>query len=188
MPGAARAGDTGGVEEGRRRRWYVDGYAPGHETLVERRIRLAQERGDFDDLPGKGRPLPLDGPDDENWWVRGYLRREGLSTEPLLPTPLQLRREIERLPETVAPLRDEREVRQVVRALNRRIAEWLRVPVGPAVPVAPVDVDAVVERWRTDRAALLDRRAAERRAADAAVVPRRRWWQRRTERKPRSLG
>ena len=75
----------------------------GHETLVERQIRLAQERGEFDDLPGAGKPLPgLDGPDDENWWVKGYLRREGLSTEPLLPTPLQLRREIERLPDTVA--------------------------------------------------------------------------------------
>ena len=55
-------------------------------------------------------------------------------------------------------------------------------PVGPAVPVAPVDVDAVVARWRLDRAALRDRRAAERRAADAAARtdrPRRRWWLRR---------
>jgi Domain of unknown function (DUF1992) len=179
------------VEEARRRRWYADGFAQGHETLVERRIRLAQERGEFDDLPGKGKPLPLDGPDDENWWVRGYLRREGLSAEPLLPAPLQLRREVERLPETVVDLREEREVRQVARALNRRIAEWLRAPVGPAVPVGPVDVDAVVARWRIDRAALLERRAAERRAADAAARPerpRRRWWQRRTERKWRSLG
>ncbi|MBL8926482.1 MAG: DUF1992 domain-containing protein, partial [Pseudonocardia sp.] len=41
---------------------------PGHETFVERQIRLAQERGEFDDLPGNGKPLPgLDGPDDENW-------------------------------------------------------------------------------------------------------------------------
>ena len=100
-----------------------------HETLVERQIRLAQERGDFDDLPGKGKPLPgLDGPDDENWWVKGYLRREGLSAEPLLPTPLQLRREIERLPDTVAGLPDERTVRDVARELNRRIAQWLRAP------------------------------------------------------------
>ena len=170
------------MDEARRRRWYADGFTPGHETLVERQIRLAQERGEFDDLPGKGRPLPgLDGPDDENWWVKGYLRCEGLSAEPLLPTPLQLRREVERLPETVAGLPDERTVRDVVRELNRRIAEWLRAPVGPAVPVGPVDVDAVVARWRADRAELLARRAAERRAADAAAraAPRRRWWRRR---------
>ena len=179
------------MDEARRRRWYADGWVPGHETLVERQIRLAQERGEFDDLPGHGKPLPgLDGPVDENWWVRSYLRREGLSAEPLLPTPLQLRREIERLPDTVADLPDERAVRDVARELNRRIAQWLRAPVGPAVPVGPVDVDAVVARWRMDRAALLDRRAAERRAADTAARngrPRRRWWRRRTERTRRSV-
>jgi hypothetical protein len=169
-----------GVDEARRRRWYADGFAPGHETLVERRIRLAQERGDFDDLSGAGKPLPLEGPDDENWWVRGYLRREGLSAEPLLPTPLQLRREVERLPGTVADLRDEQAVRDVARALNRRIAEWLRVPVGPAVPIGPVDVNAVVARWRTDRAAAAERRARELAATRAGQVPkrRRRRWRR----------
>jgi hypothetical protein len=177
------------VEEPPRQHGY--GLAHGFESLVERQIRLAQERGEFDDLPGKGKPLPgLDGPDDENWWLKGYLRREGLSTEPLLPTPLQLRREIERLPDTVAGLPDEQAVRNLVRELNRRIAEWLRAPVGPAVPVGPVDVDAVVARWRTDRAALRDRRAAERQAADAAARtdrPRRPWWRRQTEQTRRSV-
>jgi hypothetical protein len=174
-------------EEARRRRWYGHGLAPGHETVVERQIRLAQERGDFDDLPGRGKPLPgIDGPDDEHWWVKGYLRREGLSTEPLLPTPLQLRREAERLPTTVADLLSEQAVRDVARDLNRRIVSWLRAPVGPAVPVAPVDVDAVVARWPTDRAPAADRRRVERSAAELAAAaeaaPRRRWWPRRWHR------
>jgi hypothetical protein len=53
-----------------------------------------------------------------------------------------------------------------------------------------VDVDAVVARWRTDRAALRDRRAAERQAADAAARtdrPRRPWWRRQTEQTRRSV-
>ena len=127
------------------------------------------------------------GPDDENWWVRGYLRREGLSAEPLLPTPLQLRREVERLPETVADLRDEQAVRDVARALNRRIAEWLRAPVGPAVPIGPVDVNAVVARWRTDRAALPSAGPPSAGAADAAARPpgTRARWRRQTARTPR---
>ncbi len=33
---------------------------PSYETLIERRIREAQARGEFDDLPGAGRPLDLD--------------------------------------------------------------------------------------------------------------------------------
>ena len=52
------------------------------ESLAERRIREAQERGDFDGLPGAGRPLEgLDGPYDELWWVKRKLAREGLSLE-----------------------------------------------------------------------------------------------------------
>jgi Domain of unknown function (DUF1992) len=46
------------------------------ETLPERLIREAIEAGEFDDLPGEGKPLPGAGrPDDELWWVRSWLRR-----------------------------------------------------------------------------------------------------------------
>jgi hypothetical protein len=124
------------------------------ESVVEERIRAAQERGEFDDLPGAGEPLPgLDGPDDELWWVKGYMRREGLSAEPLLPTSLRLRKEVERLPGTVADLTSERAVRETVAELNTRIARWLRAPSGPHVPLHPVRVDAVVEAWCAERAA-----------------------------------
>src|SRR5690606_18777248 len=67
---------------------------------VEQQIRAAQERGEFDNLPGAGKPIPDHG-DDELWWIRSYLAREGLSGEALLPRELQLRREVERLPETI---------------------------------------------------------------------------------------
>jgi hypothetical protein len=33
---------------------------PSYETLIEQRIREAEARGEFDDLPGAGRPLDLD--------------------------------------------------------------------------------------------------------------------------------
>jgi hypothetical protein len=124
------------------------------ESVVEERIRAAQKRGEFDNLPGAGKPLAgLDGPDDELWWVRGYMRREGLSAEPLLPTPLRLRKEVERLADTVADLTSERAVRETVAELNVRIARWLRAPSGPHVPPHPVRVDAVIEAWRAERAA-----------------------------------
>ncbi|MEO6090084.1 MAG: DUF1992 domain-containing protein, partial [Umezawaea sp.] len=72
------------------------------ESWIDRQIREAAERGEFDNLPGAGKPLPgLQGPVEEQWWLKGYLRREGLPSDVLLPTPLLLRKEVEALPETV---------------------------------------------------------------------------------------
>ncbi|WP_243787691.1 DUF1992 domain-containing protein [Saccharopolyspora gloriosae] len=123
------------------------------ESWIDRQIRVAQERGDFNGLDGTGKPLPGAGqPHDELWWVKGYVEREGLSGEALLPTPLQLRKEIERLPDTVRALPTEQDVRDVAGELNRRIVAWLRTPSGPQVPIATVRIDDLVDRWRADRA------------------------------------
>lgn len=126
-----------------------EGYWERYESVVDQRIREAQERGAFDDLPGKGRPLRgLHGPDDPNWWLRSYLEREGLPTDALLPTPLRLRKEVERLPETVRDLATEDEVRAAVGDLNRRVAAYVRHPTGPRVSVRPASVEEIVAGWR----------------------------------------
>ncbi|HEY2098849.1 MAG: hypothetical protein QOI50_4008 [Pseudonocardiales bacterium] len=159
-----------------------------YESVIDEQIRKAQERGDFDNLPGKGKPLPgLDGPDDDLWWVRGYIRREGLSGDALLPPSLQLRKEIERLDDSVRELTAERAVRDTVSELNRRIAEWLRAPVGPAVPIGPVNADDVVARWlaaRSVRRAGVPPPAAAAPTEPESPVGRRPWWRRRTRRTP----
>ena len=49
------------------------------ESLVERRIREAIERGEFENLPGAGKPIPdLDQPEDELAWVKRWMKREGI--------------------------------------------------------------------------------------------------------------
>ncbi len=153
---------------------------PRFESPVEKQIREATERGDFDNLPGKGKPLPGAGsrkPIDEDWWVRGYLRREGLDTDALLPTSLQLRKQIDKLPETLRPLGDERWVRDRVAELNRQIVEHMRLPSGPRIPVRKLDPDEVVARWRADRQAREVRAAAPRPEPEPAHA-RRSWWSR----------
>ncbi|MGP4016195.1 J-domain-containing protein [Saccharopolyspora sp. 5N708] len=147
------------------------------ESWVDKQIRTAQERGDFDDLPGAGKPLPGAGaPVEEQWWIKGYVRREGLSGEALLPTPLQLRKEIERLPETVRELTTEQAVREVAAELNRRIVEYLRTPTGPQVAVGPVNVDDVVARWRAERPN--PPRQPAPRSEEASTRQKSRWWHR----------
>jgi Domain of unknown function (DUF1992) len=122
-----------------------------YESWVERQIREATERGDFDNLPGAGRPLPgLNGRDDQDWWLKGFLEREKIPMP--LPTSLALRKEITDLPQTLADVRDEDEVRRIVEDLNERIRDSHRRKVdGPALVHRPVDVEATVAEWRRIR-------------------------------------
>lgn len=119
---------------------------------VDQLIRAAQERGEFDDLPGAGKPLPgIDAPLDEDWWVRQKIRSEDLPADALLPPALLLRKEVAGLPEAVRDLPTEDAVREAVREVNLRVAAWIRTPTGPVIPVAPADPERVVAAWRAGR-------------------------------------
>lgn len=150
-------------------------------SWIDQRITEAAQRGAFDDLPGAGKPLPNRGEAyDGQAWLHDYLRREGVPAEELLPTPLRLRKEIERLTGTVSDLRSEHEVRQVVAELNRRIMDWRKIPVGPGIFLPLVDEQIMVSRWREGRSAApptSPRAGAGRMAADPGSS-RPRWWHR----------
>lgn len=52
------------------------------ESDVDRIIREAMERGEFEALPGAGKPIPGAGqPDDELWWVREFIQRNAAAEE-----------------------------------------------------------------------------------------------------------
>jgi hypothetical protein len=141
------------------------------ESWVDRQIRQAKERGEFDDLPGAGRPLPGAGTvDDENWWLRGYLERQG-ATDALVPPAIRLRKELDELPDTVRRLRSEQQVRSLVDAINERVEEVWRGPAsGPPVRLGKVDPDAMVALWRAAAATL------PAPGSDDAERSPRRWW------------
>ena len=122
-----------------------------YESWVERQVREAIERGEFDNLPGAGRPLPgINGREDENWWVKGLLEREQLPMP--LPTSLALRREVADLPQTLADVPNERAARDIIEDLNRRIRDSHRRRVdGTPIVVKPVDVEQTVTDWRRSR-------------------------------------
>jgi len=117
------------------------------ESFAERKIREAQADGQFDALPGLGKPIPdLDEQDDENWWIKNKLRQEGLV---ILPPILEARRDIEKTLEAVRSMSSERQVRLAIKALNERIRAAHFSPAGgPADGVRPVEVEAVVQSWR----------------------------------------
>lgn len=117
-----------------------------YERYVERLIREAQEDGEFDRLP-RGKPLPLTGgPPPVGWWAKEKLRRENLSD---LPASIAIRYEAERTLAEVMRETDERLVRERLEALNAKIRKLNATHVaGPPTTLAPVDVEAVLARWR----------------------------------------
>jgi hypothetical protein len=119
------------------------------ESWIDRQIREGMERGEFDDLPGHGKPIrDLDRPRDELWWVKEKLRREALS---YLPPTLAVRKELDDARDRIAATDSEATVRDIVAAINRRIvAVNSRVTGGPPSTLVPLDVEQVVEDWKRD--------------------------------------
>ncbi len=122
-----------------------------YESLIDRQIREAQGRGEFDNLPGAGKPLPGHGEEyEEDWWIKELIRRENITG--VLPASLRLRREVEDLMRTVATRKTEAAVRRVVADLNERILRAQRGHLdGPPVVLSTVDADEIVAVWRAAR-------------------------------------
>ncbi len=126
---------------------------------------------------GLGKPLPKSADFDGQGWLREYVARAGGSPEDCLPTPLRLRKESERLAETIAELPTEQAVRAAVAELNSQIVEWRRVPLGPPIFVRLVDVDELLGKWQAARPVSLRVRPA---IPPAKPKTRRNWLRRRS--------
>ena len=153
------------------------------QTWVDLQVRQAMDRGDFDDLPGAGKPIAdLGETHDPDWWLKKLVEREHVA---LLPPSVALRKEDAELDDTLDALTSPAEVRRHVEDFNQRvIAARYRMPEGPPLVTMPRDVDETVTAWSERRTARLAARRAElraRAAAEAAAppAPKRRWWHRR---------
>lgn len=137
---------------------------------VEQQLRIAQERGDFDNLPGAGKPIEgLGGEHDPDWWLKKLVEREHIS---VLPPALALRKEDAELDGRLDALTAESEVRREVEDFNARILKARYTPVdGPPLITMPRDVDETLEAWRDRRTARLE---AQRAANTAEPGPRQR--------------
>lgn len=119
--------------------------------IVETAIQQAMRRGDFDDLPGAGKPLQgLGDRHDPDWWIRRKIEREQLSG--LGPPALTLRVENTQLEARLDAMANERDVRAALEDFNRRVIEARRQLLGGPPVVTPTrDVEAEVAAWRKRR-------------------------------------
>jgi hypothetical protein len=157
------------------------------DQWVDLQIQEAMKRGDFDNLPGAGKPIEgLGAQHDPDWWLKKLVEREKIS---VLPPALQLRKDDAELDAKLDRHTSESEVRRMLEDFNARVMHARYTPVdGPPLVTMPRDVDAEVDAWRERR--LARRRAAEAERAAAAAAragaagssrdqgTRRRWFRR----------
>ncbi|GAA3765140.1 hypothetical protein GCM10022240_16720 [Microbacterium kribbense] len=144
-------------------------------AYVETSLQQAIRRGDFDDLPGAGKPLEgLGDHHDPDWWIRRKIQTEQLTG--LGPPALTLRVEHARFEATLDALRSEADVREHVEDFNRRVISARRQLLGGPPVVTPThDTEAEVRAWRARRAA----REPAPAAGESPPVPQRRRFRRR---------
>src|SRR5215213_6065842 len=131
------------------------------QEWVDQQLRIAMERGEFDNLPGAGKPIKdLGAQHDPDWWIKRLIEREKITG--VLPPALQLRKDDAELDARLDRHTAESEVRRELEEFNARVMKARYTPVdGPPLVTRPRDVEAEVARWR-------ERMRARRRAAQAA--------------------
>lgn len=144
---------------------------------VEIAIQQAIRRGDFDDLPGAGKPINnLREIHDPDWWIRQKIEREQITG--LGPPALTLRTEDAALDARLDSAASETAVREILDDFNRRVIEARKqLSGGPPVVTPPRDVGAELAAWRERRVAR--RRTLEQeRERDAAARAAMTWRER----------
>lgn len=144
--GPADDSTTGDAGAPPRRR--MDDRALWVDTVVDQAIR----RGEFDDLPLQGKPIPgLGGTHDPDWWLKNLVERENITG--ILPAA-QLRRDDAELDETLDREPEESRARKIVEEFNARVIDARRQLMGGPPVVTPTrDVEREVARWRERRRA-----------------------------------
>ncbi len=130
----------------------------GSMTIEERSryvdvvVDQAMRRGEFDNLPLQGKPIPgLTGTHDPDWWIKGLIERENITG--LLPSA-QLRKDDAELDDKLDLEAMEVRVREIVTDFNARVIDARRqLQGGPPVVTPTRDVDEEVARWQARRVA-----------------------------------
>ena len=145
---------------------------------VDLQVQEAMRRGEFDDLPGAGKPLDLPDKHDPDWWVKQLIEREKITG--VAPAAIGLRKEDAELDAVLDREATADGVRRVVADFNARVVDARRqLTGGPPVITPTRDVDVEVTRWDERRTARREAaRAAAQTTTETARTSRRHWWSR----------
>ncbi len=91
------------------------------EKIVERKIKEAQEKGAFDNLPGSGHPVDLE--DDSHVPDDLRLAYKVLKNADCLPPEIQLRKEIRQMEDLLDSIPDEKEKYRQIKRINFKVMQ-----------------------------------------------------------------
>lgn len=120
------------------------------EKIAEQRIQEAMERGEFDNLPGAGKPLSLE--DDSHLPADLRIAYKILKNADCLPPELELRKEIRTTEELLSGIQDTQEKYRQMKRLNYLILKLNTMRrVSPMLEEHQVYYPKVLDRLAKDK-------------------------------------
>lgn len=92
---------------------------PGFDDIIEKRIQESLAKGEFDSLPGRGKPLQLE--DDSHIPEDLRLAYKVLKNANCLPPEVELRKDILQMKDMLDAIPDEKEKVRQIRRINYKI-------------------------------------------------------------------
>ena len=89
------------------------------QDMVERKIWEALKKGEFDDLPGKGRPMDLH--DDSHIPEDLRLAYKILKNGDCLPPEIEEKKQIQQMEDLLEDIKDEKEKYKLIKRINFKI-------------------------------------------------------------------
>jgi len=121
------------------------------DKIAEERILEAMERGEFDDLPGKGKPLRLE--DDSQVPADLRIAYKILKNADCLPPEVQLRKEIQTTRSLLAGITDTQEKYRHIQKLNYLILKLnMSRPVSPLLEEDQYYYEKILDRLDSKKA------------------------------------
>ncbi|MEJ5364783.1 MAG: DnaJ family domain-containing protein [Desulfosoma sp.] len=120
------------------------------EKIAEQRIQEAMERGEFDNLPGAGKPLTLE--DDSHLPADLRIAYKILKNADCLPPELELRKEIRTTEELLSGIQDTQEKYRQMKRLNYLILKLNTMRrISPLLEEHQVYYPKVLDRLAKDK-------------------------------------
>ena len=91
----------------------------GFQKIIESRIKEAQQKGEFDSLPGRGEPLAME--DDSHIPPDLRLPYKILKNAGCIPPELQLKKDIRQMEDMLDSIPDEKEKYRLIKKINYQI-------------------------------------------------------------------